>query len=402
MTQSVVAHAQRRNSPAGAYGMQQLSTNGVSGMWGLLPKNWELPQGSQPSMGSNQELAALQAEMRKLAGMVGDVARSSNRPTVVHLGNRGNWTVLIYPALAGSAVLFLYCKLSGSSIWDLLYVSRSSLTAFRSTVQEGMSKMWDEMRKQKEEIFKVVSTLGKKQDEMKDSQEQLMVKQEQMDERLRRVDDTCYNLDSKANHTIERVQCLDNRLQDVHAGVTAANQGIFMLVSAVSEVTQKIGLHNSRTTQALKGYIQGGPGWQAAATTPATQGLGPAAPLPQLPASISTPVPAASSHTPSLNASNSFIGGLRGLMGGSVSAPSTDKGPTSSLHSAATAAPDSLHSSNTQRAKDRSQSAAIDRSSTYAGALNIPEPSCTVQELPSTSAFGAPAAAQPMRVLGFS
>jgi hypothetical protein len=38
------------------------------------------------------------------------------------------------------------------------------------------------------------------------------------------VDDTCYNLDSKANHTIERVQKLDTRLQDVHVGVQAANQ----------------------------------------------------------------------------------------------------------------------------------------------------------------------------------
>ena len=33
-----------------------------------------------------------------------------------------------------------------------------------------------------------------------------------------------YNLDGKATHTIQRVERLDNRLQDVHSGVQAANQ----------------------------------------------------------------------------------------------------------------------------------------------------------------------------------
>lgn len=37
------------------------------------------------------------------------------------------------------------------------------------------------------------------------------------------VDDTVFSLDTKANHTINRVERLDNRLQDVHAGVQAAN-----------------------------------------------------------------------------------------------------------------------------------------------------------------------------------
>ncbi len=38
------------------------------------------------------------------------------------------------------------------------------------------------------------------------------------------VDDACYQLDAKANHTIQRVEKMDNRLQDVHTGVQAANQ----------------------------------------------------------------------------------------------------------------------------------------------------------------------------------
>jgi hypothetical protein len=86
--------------------------------------------------------------------------------------------------------LYLYCRITGTSVWDMLYVSRSSLGAFKTTVQEGMTKMWEEMRRQKEEVLRMVTSLGRKQDELKDSQEQLMAKQDQMDERLRRVSTT--------------------------------------------------------------------------------------------------------------------------------------------------------------------------------------------------------------------
>lgn len=133
------------------------------------------------------QMAMLQNEMRRLAGMVGDLARTGNKPTVVHLGGRSGWSIIVVPAVAGGAALYLYCRITGTSVWDLFYVSRSSLSAFKSTVQEGMTKMWEEMRRQKEEVLRMVTSLGRKQDELKDSQEQLMAKQDQMDERLRRV-----------------------------------------------------------------------------------------------------------------------------------------------------------------------------------------------------------------------
>lgn len=133
------------------------------------------------------QVSALQSELRRLTNMMSDISRKNNQPTVVHVGGRSGWTVLIYPVCIGGAVLYLYCRITGNSVWDMLYVSRSSLTSFKTTVQEGMAKMWDEMRKQKDEIFRVVGAMGKKQDEMKDSQDQLMAKQDQMDERLRRV-----------------------------------------------------------------------------------------------------------------------------------------------------------------------------------------------------------------------
>lgn len=49
-----------------------------------------------------------------------------------------------------------------------------------------------------------------------------------------------------------------------------------MLMSVVSEVTAKIGLHNSRATQSLTRYLQGGPAWSggssaaSATATPST------------------------------------------------------------------------------------------------------------------------------------
>ena len=40
---------------------------------------------------------------------------------------------------------------------DLFFVSRGSMQQFRSTVSEGFTKLWDEMRKQKDDF---VARLG--------------------------------------------------------------------------------------------------------------------------------------------------------------------------------------------------------------------------------------------------
>ncbi len=120
--------------------------------------------------------------------MVKDI--SQQRPTVVTVGSgRSSWTFLVTPVLVGGTVLYIYCRITGTSVFDMFYVSRSSLAQFRTTIQEGMGKMWEEMKRQKEEIFKVVTNLGHKQDKLQSSQAELMVKQDQMDERLRRVRD---------------------------------------------------------------------------------------------------------------------------------------------------------------------------------------------------------------------
>ena len=51
---------------------------------------------------------------------------------------------------------------------------------FKQTVTEGFSRIWDEVRKQKDELLVKLGAVGAKQEQMIDSQAQ-------MDERLRQV-----------------------------------------------------------------------------------------------------------------------------------------------------------------------------------------------------------------------
>jgi hypothetical protein len=152
-----------------------------------------------------------------------------------------------------------------------------------------------------------------------------------------------------------------------------------MLVSAVSEVTQKIGLHNSRTAQALKNYIQGGPAWQTAA-------VGGGAPVQQLPSTLSSS--GNSSSIPVSGSSGAGLPpGLRSLMGGHAA------GPEAPLTTAATAMPglkaghglDSAPSTNVE---------VMDRAATY----HPDGVTCVVQELPASPA--EPAAAATHRLAG--
>lgn len=125
--------------------------------------------------------------MARLAGVVSELARGGHRPTVVHLGGKSGWAVLVYPTLAGGACVYLYCRVTGSSPLDLLFVSRGSMASFRHVVAEGLSNVWAELRRHKEEFVRMVTTLGSKQDQLQDSQQQLMERQAQMDTVLQRV-----------------------------------------------------------------------------------------------------------------------------------------------------------------------------------------------------------------------
>lgn len=71
-------------------------------------------------------------------------------------------------------------RLRGISVFDLLYVSQNSMSQFKNTVTDGFSRIWTEVRKQKEDIMAKLGLVGHKQ-------EQLIESQSQMDERLRHV-----------------------------------------------------------------------------------------------------------------------------------------------------------------------------------------------------------------------
>lgn len=106
--------------------------------------------------------------MSRLAALVSDLTRSgghNGKPTIVQLADRNGWTVLVVPAVAGGAGLFIYCKLTGTGLADLLFASRNSMASLRNTVEKGLSSVWD-----------AVHTLGRKQDTLQDNQDQLLDK----------------------------------------------------------------------------------------------------------------------------------------------------------------------------------------------------------------------------------
>lgn len=67
--------------------------------------------------------------------------------------------------------------------------------------------------------------------------------------------DNVDDLRCTANQIDTRVHQLDGRMQEVAGGVQSANYGIMLLCQAVHEVTHRVGMHNSRSSQALKTYV---------------------------------------------------------------------------------------------------------------------------------------------------
>ncbi len=74
------------------------------------------------------------------------------------------------PSAILAGAICLYCHFSGTSIWDLLYVSRSSLASFRKFVSDNLAKLGEEMKQQKENVLKAVAEVTRRQDNLKDKQ----------------------------------------------------------------------------------------------------------------------------------------------------------------------------------------------------------------------------------------
>ncbi|KAF5833322.1 hypothetical protein DUNSADRAFT_10443 [Dunaliella salina] len=207
------------------------------------------------------QVDVLRGEVSSLTSMVSEL--NAGKPSIVlhQLSWHRGWSIL-YSGIASGACLYLYCKLTGTRLKDLLLFSHGSMIAFSNAVQEGLSNVRAEMRRQKEEFLKMVSMLGNKQDHLQHSQEQLMEKQQDTELVLQRVDGNVDVLVAKASYTIDKVKHVDGKLQDVGKGVQAANQGIYFLMAAFSEFDSKIRLHRSRALQSLhrswKGYSSSG------------------------------------------------------------------------------------------------------------------------------------------------
>ncbi len=53
-------------------------------------------------------------------------------------------------------------RIRGISLWDMLYVSQSSMAQFKATVTDGFSRIWEEVRKQKDELMAKLGVVGNK------------------------------------------------------------------------------------------------------------------------------------------------------------------------------------------------------------------------------------------------
>eukprot|EP00195_Chlamydomonas_chlamydogama_P016948 CAMPEP_0202892588 /NCGR_PEP_ID=MMETSP1392-20130828/2299_1 /ASSEMBLY_ACC=CAM_ASM_000868 /TAXON_ID=225041 /ORGANISM="Chlamydomonas chlamydogama, Strain SAG 11-48b" /LENGTH=324 /DNA_ID=CAMNT_0049576597 /DNA_START=198 /DNA_END=1172 /DNA_ORIENTATION=- len=290
---------------AGAYGYKQVEQTGLSDVLGGVSRvlgglDGTSSSGRSASSSSTGELQSLQGEVDRLHRLLSDVVRGQRGQshTIIHTGRSGSWTVIGY-SVAGVGLVYVYCRFRGISIIDMFYVSRGSLTTFRNTVTEGFSKLWDELRKQKDEFVSRLSTVGKKQ-------EQLIENQAKMDERLQQVGDSVDTVKSSTHQISSRVTMLDNKMGEVRDSIQHVQHGIYLLCSTVAEVTNRIGMHNSRNSQSLKTFVQGTP--QAAA----------------LPAAAQQP--------------GGFMGGLRTLIGFD-STPASGAAPSTSTISAVAALP---------------------------------------------------------------
>lgn len=285
---------------AGAYAVQ--TANNHPEVVSLLTKSLRSfsPDGiSTPgtisSGAANTELSVLQGEVDRLHRLLADVVRNNNggRYTVIQTGRSG-WFGMIVPVTVVGGVVYVYFRFRGWNFADFFYVTRSSLTSFRASVTEGFGKIWDEMKRTKEEFVSKILHVSQRQ-------EQLMSQQQEIDRRLQKVGTDVDDIRHCADGISYRVELLDGKVEDVVQGVERSNRGILVLCAAIAEVTKRIpGMNKNCTSDMLENYIQ---------TTP-----------------------------PQLLSAASSGGGLRGLLDADVSAsvsslPSVQSLPASGLPS---------------------------------------------------------------------
>ena len=236
---------------AGAYGYHHIATDDS---WrSILPRLPYLSDsigsiGTKTSSSDGPHIRALQGEVDRLSSMLTESLRQ-RQYAVIH-GGRSSAMFWVY-AMACLGGVGLYCKWRGIGLMDLLFVSQGAMQQFKASVSQGLSKLWEEMRKQKDEMVKKLTGVSTRQDQMMD-------KQQQMDERLKQVGENVDDVKVNTHRISSRVSMLDNRLADVAQGVGTVQQGVLLLCHTVAEVTARIGMpQNTRSQQALKGFLGG-------------------------------------------------------------------------------------------------------------------------------------------------
>lgn len=107
------------------------------------------------------------------------MVRNRQGQTVI-LAGRSGWLGLVTPVAVAGGVVYVYIRIKGYRLSDFMYVTRSSLQTLRENMADGLAKVWDELRKAKDEFVQRAQALA-------GQQRQLMETQAKMDERLERV-----------------------------------------------------------------------------------------------------------------------------------------------------------------------------------------------------------------------
>lgn len=218
---------------------------------------------------ANAELAVLQSEVDRLHKLLADVLRNGGgggRYTVIHTGRSG-WFGLIVPVAVAGGVVYVYFRFRGWNFADFFYVTRSSMQNFRSTVTEGFGKMWEEMKRTKEEFVAKILHVSQRQ-------EHLVAQQQEIDKRLQKVGTDVHDIRSTADDISVRVEQLDGKVEEVATGVERSNRGILVLCAAISEVTKRIpGMNHNCTSQMLETFIQTTPPQLLTSVNNTTSGL---------------------------------------------------------------------------------------------------------------------------------
>uniref|UniRef100_A0A7S0YRK8 DUF1664 domain-containing protein n=1 Tax=Polytomella parva TaxID=51329 RepID=A0A7S0YRK8_9CHLO len=203
----------------------------------------------------NGDLTNLQKEISNLHRTIEDLSRSKFQqgPMVIHTGQSSKgWLSYVIPITIAGGVFYLYVRIRGGSIMDFMFVTRNGLQSFRTAVTDSFSHLWEELRRQKEELVARLKGMSVQQEELLKQQDEMLNKQGNMDRKLEGIQEVTTGIESK-------VDDMGSSMAIMQRGVERANQGIYMLCAAVSEVTRHVGITGGQSASGLlKNFVEQG------------------------------------------------------------------------------------------------------------------------------------------------